>query len=168
LALLALLTLLDIALTLAIDVLRSLSWFLFRLLITIRAARLLIHFVFIFHRCVAPLEFFDVKWCLKGWMEKLVRILSGNQEQLSNSRAVELARSRAEENFPLTMRGQLLGAALGHRRRFIALHSAWEQLICLGARPHHMKIGPRQLGQLLEPASQLKHHSSGRHHDMNG
>ena len=46
---LALLSLLNIAtLTLTIDVLRSLCRFLFRLLIAIRAARLLIHLVFIF------------------------------------------------------------------------------------------------------------------------
>ena len=40
-----------LALSRAIDVLRTLSGLLFRLLIAIRAARLLIHFVLIFHIC---------------------------------------------------------------------------------------------------------------------
>jgi hypothetical protein len=76
LALLALLALLDVALALPIDVLRTLRRLLFRFLITIRAARLLIHLALIFHGCSLDL---DVKWCLKDWMEELVRILSGNR-----------------------------------------------------------------------------------------
>jgi hypothetical protein len=49
LTLTALLALLDVPLARTIDILRTLCWLLFRLLITIRAARLLIHLVFIFH-----------------------------------------------------------------------------------------------------------------------
>jgi hypothetical protein len=73
---LPLLALLDVALALPIDVLRTLRRLLFRFLITIRAARLLIHLALIFHGCSLDL---DVKWCLKDWMEELVRILSGNR-----------------------------------------------------------------------------------------
>ena len=40
-----------LALSRAIDVLRALCGLLFRLLITIRAARLLVHLVLIFHSC---------------------------------------------------------------------------------------------------------------------
>jgi len=77
---LALLTLLNIALallTLTINVLRTLCGLLFRFLITIRAARLLIHLVFIFHNYLAPSNL--RKWCLKDWMEELARILSENE-----------------------------------------------------------------------------------------
>jgi len=53
-----------LALSRAIDVLRALCGLLFRLLITIWTARLLVHLVLIFHSCfLAPLEC-DVKWCL--------------------------------------------------------------------------------------------------------
>src|SRR5579859_2617752 len=64
-----------LALSWAIDVLRALCGLLFRLLITIRAARLLIRFVLFFHSCFYSLEC-DVKWCLNHWMEEADSVMS--------------------------------------------------------------------------------------------
>jgi hypothetical protein len=89
---LALLTLLNIALALlalTINVLRTLCGLLFRFLITIRAARLLIHLVFIFHNYLAPSNL--RKWCLKDWMEEPARILSEMSSSFRISRAAGFA-----------------------------------------------------------------------------
>jgi hypothetical protein len=72
---LALLTLLRVALALAIHVLRTLCGLLVRLLIAILLARLLIRLIFIFHRGLSSFGI-NVSGALKDWMEKLARILS--------------------------------------------------------------------------------------------
>jgi len=76
-----------LALSRAIDVLRALCGLLFRLLITIRTARLLVHFVFIFHSCFLSSLECDVKWCLNYWMEERASVMSAFKQQLSNSQA---------------------------------------------------------------------------------
>jgi hypothetical protein len=65
-----------LALSLAIDVLRALCGLLFRLLITIRAARLLIHFVLFFHSCFLTPWNVTLSGALNHWMEEWASVMS--------------------------------------------------------------------------------------------
>src|SRR6476469_5293030 len=99
-------------------------------------------------------------------MEELARILSQNEEQLSNSRAAELYALNLRLSGFWT-RWELPGKPLKLFWAQLGFVPVGQNLVCLGPCLHHVKVRPRRFSKLLEPGSEPEHYCIGRDHDVN-